>query len=746
MKSTFLAHSAGKNPPAPPQAYVEHVSNVLHHVEENVNRISPYYKGDQNYLCEAVRAAAIFHDFGKLDKENQDTLRQGVGKHLPVNHVDAGTALLYERELVESSLLVYSHHHGLPSIPKEQAKEEFFLRDSETVSRTEQNLADYLSRHIECGLDLSDRAIEGSSDWNGLTRRMALSCLVDADHGDTAKNYGKEFPVSHPLPKWDERLKALDRYVNDLGKNSVQDERNQLRQRVYRACRDATTNPSLYACDSPVGTGKTTAVMAHLLKAAIDKGLRHIIVVLPYTNIIKQSVDAYRKGLVLPGEKADQIVAENHHQADFSAIQVRQLATLWQAPIIVTTAVQFFETIASNHPSKLRKLHELPGSGIFIDETHAAIPSHLWPQTWKWLKELAEKWQCHLVFASGSLPRFWELRDMIENTEQLPALVEERLRNAVLHHERKRITPVRHPKVLNVEELIELVLSSPGPRLVMMNTVQSAAVVADAFSKTIYGERYSIDLQTSKVLHLSTSLAPIDRERIVDIIKDRLKLARNESERDLILVATSCVEAGVDFSFRSAFRERAGTANLIQVGGRVRRHYEDFEPTLVDFKIEGPLINRHPAFELPSQILEKLFDENRINTDSPSDLVTEALRRELMSDSHERHKQLIKKEEDMDYPEVAELYKVISSNTVLVLVNQQIVNRLKNGERIDPKEIDRNSVQIWTDKRSKTCAYELETFPGLYALPEDDYDKTFLGYMKGMLRLLQIDSEGGAVI
>jgi hypothetical protein len=81
-----------------------------------------------------------------------------------------------------------------------------------------------------------------------------------------------------------------------------------------------------------------------------------------------------------------------------------------------------------------------------------------------------------------------------------------------------------------------------------------------------------------------------------------------------------------------------------------------------------------------------------------------------------------------------------------VLVNQQIIEKLEKREKVYPKEINRNSVQIWMNKIGKTCAYPMERFPGLYALPENDYDKTFLGYMKGMLRLLKIDSEYGAVL
>jgi CRISPR/Cas system-associated endonuclease/helicase Cas3 len=748
----WLAHSPGKNPPVPPQPYSKHICEVLREVEESINHVSRYYRGHFKYFSQAVRAAAVFHDLGKLDDENQKVLIGNTSAHLPVNHIDAGTALLSKRNLGDASLLVYSHHayqphYGLPSIPMEFGeKAELAFRDPETASRTDEHLQHYLSRHVESGVKDIGEDIEESSDWNGLTLRIALSCLVDADHRDTAENYQKEFPLSYPEPKWQERLVRLDQYVDDLQKTGGRNKRNTLRKRIYHACKEADTNPALYTCDSPVGTGKTTAVIAHLLKAAINKNLRHIIVVLPYTNIIKQSVDVYRKALVLPGEQPDEIVAEHHHQVDFEAIEARQLATLWKAPIIVTTAVQFFETIASNHPSKLRKLHELPGSGVFIDETHAAMPTFLWPQTWKWIKELAEKWGCHFVFGSGSLPRFWKLHDLMETPEELPDLVKEEVREEALRLERQRITPERHPTVLDIEGLLQLVLSTPGPRLVIMNTVQSAAVVADTLARKIYGEKYSIDILTSKVLHLSTSLTPIDREEIVKVVSKRLHPDNDKNNRDFTLVATSCVESGVDFSFRSAFRERAGTANLIQVGGRVRRHNERFEPKLIDFRIEAPLINRHPAFDLSRQVLERLFDEGRVGTDSPADLVTEAMRRELMSDTSTKHKTILKKEAGADYPAVAELYKVIADNSILVLVDEELKKDLQDGKKTDAREINRRSVQIWRHKLVKTPAYELEGFPGMYAWPKGLYEKSFLGYMKGMLPLIQFESRGFGII
>src|SRR5262249_46561463 len=154
--------------------------------------------------------------------------------------------------------------------------------------------------------------------------------------------------------------------------------------------------------------------------------------------------EVYRKALVLPGERPEDVVAEHHHQADFAELSLRQLATLWRALIIVTTAVQFFETLANHHPARLRKLHELPGSAVFVDETHAAIPSHLWPQVWRWLEAWTHDWGGYLVLASGSLPRFWELPEFVvppKTLVEVPDLLPDSLRQELKNAERERIQP-----------------------------------------------------------------------------------------------------------------------------------------------------------------------------------------------------------------------------------------------------------------------------------------------------------------
>jgi CRISPR-associated endonuclease/helicase Cas3 len=302
--------------------------------------------------------------------------------------------------------------------------------------------------------------------------------------------------------------------------------------------------------------------------------LRHIIVVLPYTNIITQSVETYRKALVLDGERPEDVVAEHHHRADFADLELRQLATLWKAPVIVTTAVQFFETIGSNHPAQLRKLHELAGSAVFVDEMHAAIPSHLWPQMWRWLETWTRDWGGHLVLASGSLPRFWELaeyKDLIRANDQR-----------------------------SMPEVPDLV-----------NTVQTAAVIAQAMHKSGHD-----------VLHLSTALAPVHRDLIVERIKRRLQ-GRTE---DWALVATSCVEAGMNFSFRTGFRERASTASLIQIGGRVSRGDEFEDAEVWDILFLDDRFRSNPSVSISRQALDR-FTLHELNQMHPAELATFAMRR-----------------------------------------------------------------------------------------------------------------------
>ncbi len=731
---TYLAHSARPARGIPEQEYRDHIENVVAGAVCNADRAAVFSAKYGDLLRQAVRLAAEFHDLGKLDDGNQEVLRNNHGKML--NHVDAGVAHLLHDARGDSKLLAaivaFAHHIGLPAWADESTRGKgLILRDAEPTSIgvtlreiTNQRLCEYLRRHANAGSKLQPaEPINPRLFLNPLLWRIALSCLVDADHSDTARHYRD--PVVNQLPPLlapEHRLKSLDEYVAELGRGH-EDERTQLRATVYHQCHEADCSEGFFACDSPVGSGKTTAIMGHLLKASAAKNLRRIFVVLPFTNIIDQSVGVYRKALVQIGEVAENIVVAHHHRAEFDDPNARQYSFLWHAPVVVTTAVQFFETLAACSPASVRKLHQIAGSAIFIDEAHTALPAHLWPQAWKWLRELERDWSCHIVLGSGSMHRFWELPDFVDPPIMLPPLVPDSVRETSADHERRRVKYRSHAEPLDFEMLAKFVKKTDGPRLLIVNTVQSAAAIARSLAIEFGGEH---------VEHLSTALTPRDRQATLELVKLRLQ---QPNHRDWTLVATSCVEAGVDFSFRTGIRERCSLTSLLQTSGRVNRSKEYEEADVWDIQLRHDhLLRAHPAFEASARVLGELFVENKVSPDA----CTEALRREIRQEGMPRKKNDIDvAERNANFPKVEELFRVIDSDTVTAIVDGPLVLRLEAYEKVTRAELQSASVQIWHNKEQEFGLERLERVLGYedlrkWVLP---YDK-FLGYMAGVLPLI----------
>jgi CRISPR-associated endonuclease/helicase Cas3 len=423
---------------------------------------------------------------GKLDPANQKILaRPGSRESMPVKHWDAGVAaLLRVAELRDSfaAALVYAHHKGLPNFEAERARQGLAFRENEVVpgrpeptcAFNDARLGKFLERHRRAVASETLPPVPAPTATDGVPpffHRLALSCLVDADHTDTAfHRTGIEPPPGLPLRPC-ERLVQLKRYVERLGARNANDSRAALRQGAFEESLRAPTSPSLLFCDSPVGSGKTTAVMAHLLHAAEAKNLRRVFVVLPFTNIITQSARVYRCALTLRGEKAPEVVAEHHHRAEFPEDQndrnspARQYAELWHAPIVVVTAVQFFETLAAADTVSLRKLHQVPRSAIFIDEAHAALPAKLWPQAFRWLVQLTQDWGCHCVLASGSLPEFWHMEQFVETKApvSVPNLLPGGCRSDAAEAETSRVQIRTEAEPLSLESLTRVLEELRGP-------------------------------------------------------------------------------------------------------------------------------------------------------------------------------------------------------------------------------------------------------------------------------------------
>ena len=323
------------------------------------------------------------------------------------------------------------------------------------------------------------------------------------------------------------------------------------------------------------------------------------------------------------------------------------------------------------------------------------------------------------MLASGSLVRFWQLgalREIGMAQPNVSDLVHASLRTRLMKYEQDRISFFWKPNPLSRDELTAWVQSRPGPRLLIMNTVQSAAVIADDLCRR-YGR--------NSVEHLSTALTPEDRDAAIKRIKARLA---DENDVEWTLVATSCVEAGVDFSFRTGFRELSSLLSLLQAAGRVNRHGAVENAEMWSFSMQDDsMLKTNPALETSREVLKTYFCRNM---DIAPALSTQSLNEELTRDDGCicTIRNLIAAEEAMQFKTVDEQFEVIDSNTVSAVVDEMLVKAILAGKG-DWRQLQRKSVSI---RREKVQSWNLkEIAKGVYQWTLR-YD-SFLGYMRGVL-------------
>lgn len=739
---TFLARSKGSKHDS--QTYVNHVSGALEFLEKfSAETLKYASRLPKDSLLEILYSAVLFHDLGKLDELNQEALRSSGKKSLPVFHEDAGAAFFRALSglYLPCAILVYCHHKGLADFFSEGNRNEQGFRCADTdskmgFSRTEEYLQKYVKDHLsEFGKkELRISGLEAplsSLDW-----RILLSLVVDSDHSDAARHCGqyshKELPVD---ARWEERLQKLDREIGRKGNDaSCEPEatRNHLRSRMYTCCRNSTVTDNLVKCEAPVGSGKTASVLAYLLGQAAGAKVKPIrlFVVVPFTNLICQIGDDLRDWIVLEGEDPEELVAAHYHTAEYSSDEVKHLSVLWRARVVVTTSVQFFETLASDKTTSLRKLHALPGSMVFIDEFHSCLPLKLWPAAWPWLKKLSNDWKCRVALSSGSISEVWKL--VSPQDDEIPSIMDIKLRDELLALEQKRIGYEWLDKPVSVEGLKrEVVGRGEWPKLVIMNTVQNAAEFAMSLKKE------GID-----VVYLSTSLTSLHRREVVGLVKNKLA---NKDKGKWILVATSCVEAGMDFSFRTGFREAFSVSSTLQPAGRVNRSFSNVDSMLYVFTtVKEGGFNKHPAAE-PS-ILARCFDEDWFRCKAPSELVQLALEAEWNGKTDKSGAEQLKNDDQtFNFKTVGKDFKVIANETQTVLVSDDLRRRIENYEKVQWREVQLNSVQLWGDKIEKLGLAEIRD-TGIYYIHEDEYDHELIGIMKMIRRANQFIKHGGTIV
>ena len=506
------------------------------------------------------RVAGLLHDLGKYTQEFQARLSGGQR----INHSTAGAKVavdLYGKHL--GKMLAYciaGHHAGLANGVNGEQTTTLEARLEETVPPPdpiwEQEIA--LPAHLP-----SPRLRPRDRDTAGFCAaffiRMLFSALVDADYLDTEDYFAGLEGGTKPRgqhPALDELRERLNAYLDQLVAGAEAGSVNDLRQEVLAHVRGkAAESPGLFTLTVPTGGGKTLASLAFALDHARLHGLARVIYVIPYMSIIEQTAAVFRKAL--KGDDTDEpdFVIEHHSTFDEERIgrreardKLRLAMENWDAPIIVTTAVQFFESLFSNRPSRCRKLHNVANSVVILDEAQTLPLQYLRPCVAA-LDELARNWRTSVVLCTATQPALAQSNGFTGGFENVRELAPEPKR---LYRTLKR-TRVRHEGQLDDAALADRLHESPQA-LCIVNTRRHAR------------ELYERMADAEGAAHLTTLMCARHRREKLDDVRERL---RNGSP--VRLIATSLVEAGVDLDFRVVWRAEAGLESIIQAAGRCNR-------------------------------------------------------------------------------------------------------------------------------------------------------------------------------
>ncbi len=779
-----------------PQSYRSHVEGVRDRALKCFDEMSKYLSYDKKMIAEMreiLILSAEYHDLGKLDILAQETIRNG-HKRKMLNHVDAGVSFLlskYDKNIPEtycnlsSAILVNAHHIGLLNIDLnkyiEDASPDFvdlgriwkdtsLLRDNKAVLDKygyykdvlvdiDEKVKDYTNRTISYLLKEHRKWIKRKEfkfpflaiSKHPMIMRLLLSCLVEGDHWDTSKHYGGTAPDIVSLPmRAEERMKYhIEKYKKfGKGKTKKQKEKNRVRRMIHRDCEKYPLNYDFYGLYAFPSYGKTLSGMYVGKRICKEQNKRGVIYVAPFNSILSQNLKELENFSVLKGERAGEVIGEHYQEAthwersqesNMNYHLLKHYGILWSCPIEVASAVQLFETMAGNHPSKIRKLHQLAGKVIIWDEFHQTVPTRLLRQTLKWLKYLTKYWGCKVILMSGSPVKFWEIDELKSCDIKVGEILSKKTIKAMNAIEKNRVS-YSYIKTLykSFEHLARRVNRAAGPSVVVFNTLISAASFAN-FYRLKYGK--------DRIEYISTSLTPKDRSKRYNKIKKRLD---DKNDKNWVLAATSCISTGVNFSFKTGFVENNSLLGTLQIGGRVNRNNEyNISRKVYVFNLDHNACgtNNNPAFNASSIVQTEMFQEGRVGFNN----CTESICRELKSTGYKDSEKIEKLEQSLCYAGVARNYKVIPYAYKTVVMNKEIIARIQNEEVISYKEMVDNSVQIFFTKldRKEYSDYisviDEEGIPTKKYLeskikaPKEiniwngQYDVDFLGYMKEVL-------------
>jgi len=524
--------------------------------------------GAQEIACQTGQ----LHDLGKYSEPFDRRLHGGPS----IDHATAGAKIAVERwGNVIGKLMAFciaGHHAGLANGNGEGDNRRTLKQRLALQFGTDISALDNLwQQEIKLPQNLSAPPLKADAHHPFFSyaffTRMLYSCLVDADYLDTEAFYSNlenkavergGYPDLNALQhNFNQFINAFRRRIAQAPEQTEAEKRNaalnRLRSEILdHAVKQAAQPQGLFTLTVPTGGGKTFTSMAFALEHAKRHDMRRVIYVIPFTSIIEQNAAEFRKAF---GELGEQAVLEHHSTFDDDKLQneatkdkLRLASENWDAPIVVTTAVQFFESLFADRSSRCRKLHNIAGSVIILDEAQM-LPLNLLLPIMQAIKELAQNYRCSVVMCTATQPAvqaengFYRGFENVREIAPKPTALFDKLRR----------TTVQHIGTQTDADLLAKFDEHPQ-MLVIVNNRRHA--------RSLYDQAKHLD----GTFHLTTLMCAKHRSQKLDEIRGRLK--NGEPCR---VIATSLIEAGVDVDFPLVMRAEAGLDSVAQAAGRCNR-------------------------------------------------------------------------------------------------------------------------------------------------------------------------------
>lgn len=607
----------------------------------------------------------ILHDIGKYSDKFQKRLRGGS----ITDHATAGAQELYKKKNHFAAYCISGHHSGLlDGGSAADSGGEATLR-----GRMQKTVENYQSFHQEIEIPKFPNPPLTALGKGGFSLsffiRMLFSCLVDADYLDTEDFMADGHTGRGIFCDMGLLLDKLRRHVEPWMSNSDLSTINGRRTSILRDCFEkGNQEQGLFSLTVPTGGGKTVASLAFALQHARKHQLSHIIYVIPYTSIIEQNAQVFKNILGNENVLEDHcnVVYEEVEELSVTDAAIRLATENWDCPIVVTTNVQFFESLFSNKTSKCRKIHNISNSVVIFDEAQMLPAKYLKPCI-QAISELVYNYHSTAVLCTATQP---SLQPFFPN----PIKPVEICPDVKGQYEFFRRASFHKLGEISEEELVG-----------QLKTREQVLCISNSRKRV---QRIFESLAGEGSYHLSTYMYPKHRKRLLQEIRKRLK-----EGKICRLIATSLVEAGVDFDFGTVYRELAGIDSVIQAAGRCNREGKNDSKECGTYifsleDTEGIHIPRE--LKLPISVAAQIAEEYE---DIASPEAIEAYFHQLYFFKGEGldAKNIIGQMEDavknfsFPFASVAKQFRLIENDTKTILIDledeaEKLAERIRRGE------------------------------------------------------------------